>query len=146
MATARKPTAPFFERLKVAARSEANRASLFRWFLAHHDAFAAVLADVARPSWDAITEELTAEGLTKRNGLPITPAYARQAWWRADRAYAARKPADAKRRQPTAPPPVPAPSPSVAPPAVPLRPAFDPTDGEPDPAPKPRFKPATFKR
>lgn len=74
-----------FARLRQGAQAP-SRGSLYRWFLANHDPFAKMVGDVARPGWEAITAELTAEGLTMRNGQPLTVDYARQAWWKARKA------------------------------------------------------------
>lgn len=77
-------------RLKASSGLEGSRPSLYRWFLRHHDEFAAILERIDRPSWDVIAAELRAEGLTKKNGGPLTTAYCRQAWWKAAEAHKAK--------------------------------------------------------
>lgn len=106
-----------------------------------------------RPSWPTIAAELTAEGLSTSDGKPITAEYARQAWWRAQKAYQAKRP-------PREPPPVApktrrgetAPGVSRVPPAPPAPlplPVMPPADHEPAESPRPKvkidFKPATFR-
>lgn len=81
-----------FSRLVAGARTRDNQSDVFRWFIQHHDEFAEVLAGVSRPGWKAIAAELQTEGLTGKDGASITATYARQAWWRADRAYTKSRP------------------------------------------------------
>ena len=57
-----------------------RRSSLSRWLFAHHDAFAAMLADKA-PSWDEVAQALAAMGLRDGAGKPPTGERARKAWW-----------------------------------------------------------------
>ena len=73
------------ERIAVLARTGNARSPLFRWLLARHDAFAALLAE-GRPNWSLLAEGFTAEGLT--NGRPLTGETARRTWWKARRAHA----------------------------------------------------------
>jgi len=82
---------PIFARLATKGRLKDNQSALYQWFLKHHDQFAAVLAKIARPGWQSIADELSAEGLTMKNGMPITAAYARVTWWRAHKAYEAKR-------------------------------------------------------
>lgn len=106
-----------FSRLVAGARTRDNQSDVFRWFIQHHDEFAEVLAGVLRPGWKAIAAELQAEGLTGKDGASITATYARQAWWRADRAYMKSRPP--KLATVTAPEPKPAPpAPSQPPPVM----------------------------
>ena len=76
-------------RLRAAAALRGNQSDLVKWYLTHFDEFAAIVASVRRPGWAAIATELNAEGLTRRDGAPITAEYARHAWFRARRARTA---------------------------------------------------------
>ncbi len=121
---------PIFARLAIGARLKENQSPLFRWFLQHHAEFAAVLAEIARPSWKAIAEELRAEGLTTKDGSPIDGPYARLVWHRASKAYRAR---------PSTPAPaviIPQPEPSTP---TPPPPAFQAVEVEPEPKYQFRF-------
>ena len=81
---------PIFARLKESVGPQGNQSALFRWFLLNHDKFAKVRAMGTRPGWPTIAAELTAEGLSTNDGGPITADYARQAWWRAQKAHKAK--------------------------------------------------------
>ena len=78
-----------FTRLKTAQDASGQRGFLFRWFITHHDDLAALLRSPSRPGWEAIAGELNREGLTMKNGSPITADYARRTWWKAAKAYSA---------------------------------------------------------
>lgn len=65
-----------------------RRSSLSRWLRAHHDAFAAMLAD-KEPSWDEVATALAAMGLRDGEGKPPTGERTRKAWWAMRRAKAA---------------------------------------------------------
>lgn len=77
-----------FERLATPA----PQTSVYKWMLRHHERFAAILSATNRPTWEAVARELTAEGLKTRDGSVLTAAYARNAWWRADKAIKAATP------------------------------------------------------
>ena len=83
---------PIFARLATEGRLKNNQSALYQWFIKHHNQFAAVLVKIGRPGWQSIADELSAEGLTMKDGKPITAAYARVTWWRAHKAYDAIRP------------------------------------------------------
>jgi len=83
---------PIFARLATKGRLKDNQSALYQWFLKHHDQFAAVLVKIARPGWQSIADELSIEGLTMKDGRPITAAYARVTWWRAHKSYETKRP------------------------------------------------------
>ena len=90
-------TKPIFARLATKGRIKGNQSALYQWFLQHHDQFAAVLAKIARPGWQSIANELSAEGLAMKDGQPLTGAYARVTWWRAHKSHEAKRPVRASR-------------------------------------------------
>lgn len=109
-----------------------RRSSLSRWLRAHHDAFAAMLAD-KEPSWDEVAAALAAMGLRDGQDKPPTGERARKAWWTARRTKAG---ARARRQAAPSPPLEPGEvAPGVraaAPPKAPLSqdlPPFPPTAG-----------------
>lgn len=76
-----------FQRLVSGGRVQGNHSDLVRWMILNHDKFAEVLAPIARPGWNSIADELTKEGLTRKDGLPLTSEYVRVSWWKARRAF-----------------------------------------------------------
>ena len=76
-----------FDRLRAASGSAGAQRSVYRWLVHHHDEFAAVIQRIDRPSWEVVAAELHAEGLAKKDGGPLTAAYVRHAWWKADKAF-----------------------------------------------------------
>lgn len=76
------------DRLKAGANASERAISAFHWFLQNHHEFAEVLKTIPRPSWNVITSELQADGITKKGGGPLTSGYVRQAWWKAEQVLA----------------------------------------------------------
>ena len=76
-----------FQRLVSGGRVQGNHSDLVRWMILNHDKFAEVLALIARPGWNSIADELTKEGLTRKDGQPLTSEYVRVSWWKARRAF-----------------------------------------------------------
>jgi len=111
-----------------------RRSSLSRWLRAHHDAFAAMLAD-KEPSWDEVAAALAAMGLHDGEGKPPTGERTRKAWWGMRRAKAA---ACAK-RQGTPPPAL---APGELAPGVHVAPGTD-RAGASRPRPRLDIRPAT---
>jgi hypothetical protein len=67
-----------------------RRSPLFRWMLAHHDEFAALVED-ERPDWSALTEAFASQGFVNAEGGPLRSEVVRQTWWRVQKHWAERK-------------------------------------------------------
>jgi hypothetical protein len=79
------------------ARKASGRSPLYRWLLARHDVFLALVAET-RPSWRALAEGFADLGLLSPSGRPFTAEAVRHTWWRVRRDVAA--PRSRRRRQP----------------------------------------------
>lgn len=79
--TKKPPPLSTAERIRLAATKE-RRSTLYRWMLANHDEFAAMVADAGRPNWQALAQAFADEGLRDLRENPPTSEGARQTWFK----------------------------------------------------------------
>lgn len=70
------------EKLRSAILGTEGPGSLYRWLRRHHDEMVAMLGQVSRPDWKAITAALVEEKLLDAKGKQPTAERVRQTWVR----------------------------------------------------------------
>jgi hypothetical protein len=99
------------ENLSPGLTGRGRRSPLFRWLFDRADTFQRLLED-KRPSWSAITKELSGLNLANGSGQPLTPRRVQRTWYAVVRVKGWDKPP--LKPVPLVEPPAPAVMPSIA--------------------------------